>query len=163
MAKKSGQKHIAQNQAPRVQIEYDVELYGSEEKKNLPFVMGVLADLSGNPSEPLPAVADREFLEVTAENFDRSLKSCKPRVVLNVDNTLSRDGSELNVELNFESMDDFTPAAIARKVEPLKKLLEDRTRLKNLITYMDGKSSAEQSLDELLQNIKNESPAGKED
>jgi len=142
MAKQSSQKFIARNRAPRVQIEYDVELYGAEKKIQLPFVMGVMSDLSGNPEEPLPAVADRKFLEVDVDNFDERLKSMKPRVAFRVPNTLSGEG-ELNVDITFESMDDFSPAAIARKVEPLRKLLEARTQLSNLLTYMDGKSGAE--------------------
>ena len=142
MAKKSGQKFIARNRAPRVQIEYDVETYGAEKKIQLPFVMGVMADLSGKPEEALPGVADRKFLEVDVDNFDERLKSMKPRVAFQVPNTLTGEGN-LNVDLTFESMDDFSPAAIARKVDSLSKLLEARTQLSNLLAYMDGKSGAE--------------------
>jgi len=148
MAKESSQKFIARNRAPRVQIEYDLELYGAEKKVNLPFVMGVMADLSGKPAEALPAVADRKFLEIDVDNFDDRLKSMKPRVAFQVPNTLTGDGN-LNVELTFESMDDFSPAAVARKIEPLNKLLTARTQLSNLLSYMDGKSKAE----ELLANV----------
>ncbi len=112
MAKASSQKFIARNRAPRVQIEYDVELYGAEKKIQLPFVMGVLADLSGKPAEPLAAVADRKFLEIDVDNFDSRMKALKPRVAFQVPNTLTGEGN-LNVELTFESMDDFSPAAIA--------------------------------------------------
>ena len=139
----SSQKFIARNRAPRVQIEYDVELYGAQKKVQLPFVMGVLADLSGKPAEPLPQVGDRKLLEVDVDNFDERLKSMKPRVAFQVPNTLTGEGN-LNVDITFESMDDFSPAAIARKVEGLNKLLEARTQLANLITYMDGKAGAEQ-------------------
>ena len=139
MAKASSQKFIARNRAPRVQIEYDVELYGAEKKIQLPFVMGVLADLSGKPAEPLPPVADRKFLEIDVDNFDSRMKAMKPRVAFQVPNTLTGEGN-LNVELTFESMDDFSPAAVARKVDALNKLLEARQQLANLITYMDGKS-----------------------
>src|SRR3712207_4534445 len=118
MAKQSSQKFIARNRAPRVQIEYDVEVYGAEKTINLPFVMGVMADLSGNPAEPLPGVADRKFLEIDVDNFDDRLKAAKPRVAFQVPNTLTGEGN-VNVELTFESMDDFSPAAVARKVEPL--------------------------------------------
>lgn len=143
MAKQSSQKFIARNRAPRVQIEYDVELYGAEKKIQLPFVMGVMSDLSGNPAEPLAPVADRKFLEVDVDNFDERLKSMKPRAAFRVPNTLTGEG-DLSVDITFESMDDFSPAAIARKVEPLRKLLEARTQLSNLLTYMDGKSGAEE-------------------
>ncbi|MDR7333828.1 type VI secretion system contractile sheath small subunit [Roseateles asaccharophilus] len=138
---KSSQKFIARNRAPRVQIEYDVELYGAEKKVQLPFVMGVMADLSGKPEDPLPPVADRKFLEIDVDNFDSRMKSMKPRVAFNVENTLTGEGS-LPVDITFESMDDFSPAAVARKVEGLSKLLEARQQLSNLITYMDGKSGA---------------------
>jgi type VI secretion system protein ImpB len=144
----SSQKFIARNRAPRVQIEYDVELYGSEKKVQLPFVMGVMADLSGNPSEPLPPVSERKLLEIDVDNFDERLKSMKPRVAFQVPNTLTGEGN-LNVDLTFTSMDDFSPAAIAAKVDGLKELLNARTQLSNLITYMDGKSGAE----ELIANI----------
>src|SRR6187402_621371 len=137
----SSQKFIARNRAPRVQIEYDVEVYGSEKKVQLPFVMGVMADLSGKPSEALPAVADRKFLEIDVDNFDDRLKAMKPRVAFQVPNTLTGDGN-MSVEITFESMDDFSPAAVARRVEPLNKLLTARTQLSNLLSYMDGKSKA---------------------
>ncbi len=148
MAKASSQKFIARNRAPRVQIEYDLELYGAQKKINLPFVMGVMADLSGKPAEALPQVGDRKFLEIDVDNFDDRLKSMKPRVAFQVPNTLTGQGN-MNVEVTFESMDDFSPAAVARKVEPLRKLLDARTQLSNLLSYMDGKSNAE----ELLANV----------
>src|SRR5437868_5169473 len=151
MAKASSQKFIARNRAPRVQIEYDLELYGAEKKVNLPFVMGVMADLSGKPSEALPAVADRKFLEIDVDNFDDRLKSMKPRVAFQVPNTLTGEGN-LPVEVTFESMDDFSPAAIAKKVEPLAKLLEARTQLSNLLTYMDGKAGAEKLIGSALKD-----------
>ena len=151
MAKASSQKFIARNRAPRVQIEYDVELYGSEKKVQLPFVMGVLAELSGNPTEPLSQVDDRKFLEIDVDNFDSRMKAMKPRVAFQVPNTLTGEGN-LNVELTFESMDDFSPAAIARRVGALGKLLEAREQLSNLITYMDGKSGAEELVSKLLQD-----------
>ena len=130
MAKQSSQKFIARNRAPRVQIEYDVEVYGAEKKVQLPFVMGVMADLSGKPVEALPPVADRKFLEVDVDNFDARMKAMKPRVAFQVPNTLTGEGN-LSVDITFENMEDFSPAAIARKVESLNNLLEDRksTRL----------------------------------
>jgi len=139
----SSQEFIARNRAPRVQIEYDVELYGAQKKVQLPFVMGVLADLSGKPSEPLAAVADRKMLEIDVDNFDERLKSMKPRVAFQVPNTLTGEGN-LSVDITFESMDDFSPAAVASKVDGLNKLLEARVQLSNLLTYMDGKTGAEE-------------------
>lgn len=151
MAKASGQKFVARNRAPRVQIEYDVEVYGSQKKVQLPFVMGVLADLSGKPAEALPGLADRKFLEIDVDNFDDRLKATKPRVAFNVPNTLTGEGN-LSVDVTFESMDDFSPDAVAEKIEPLKKLLDVRNELSNLLTYMDGKSGAEELLAKLMQD-----------
>jgi type VI secretion system protein ImpB len=151
MAKESSQKFIARNRAPRVQIEYDVELYGAEKKVQIPFVMGVLSDLSGNPAEPLAPIEERKFLDVDIDTFDARMKAMKPRVAFQVPNTLTGEGS-LNVELTFESMDDFSPAAIAGKVDALKKLLEARQQLANLITYMDGKGGAEDLVGRMLQD-----------
>lgn len=145
----SGQKFIARNRAPRVQIEYDVELYGSEKKVQLPFVMGVMSDLSGNAGDAKERIDDRKFSEVDVDNFDDYMKSTKAKVQLNVPNALTGEG-EMSVELAFESMDDFSPAAIAARVEPLAKLLEARTELANLKTYMDGKAGAEDLLQKVL-------------
>jgi len=145
----SSQKFIARNRAPRVQIEYDVELYGAQKKVQLPFVMGVLADLSGNPADPLAPVAERKLLEIDVDNFDDRLKSMKPRVAFNVPNTLTGEGN-LSVDLTFQSMDDFSPAAIAKKVAGLDKLLEARTQLSNLMTYMDGKGGAEELMAKVI-------------
>ncbi|WP_445367686.1 type VI secretion system contractile sheath small subunit [Methylomonas sp. BW4-1] len=145
----SSQKFIQRNRAPRVQIEYDVELYGSEKKVQLPFVMGVMSDLSGKPAEPLAPVADRKLLEIDVDNFNDRLKSMKPRVAFQVPNTLTGEGN-LNVDITFESMDDFSPAAVAKKVAGLDKVLEARTQLSNLITYMDGKTGAEELIAKLV-------------
>ena len=145
----SSQKFIARNRAPRVQIEYDVELYGAQKKVQLPFVMGVMSDLSGKPEEPLPPVADRKFLEVDVDNFDARMKSMKPRVAFQVENTLTGEG-KLLVEITFQNMDDFSPAAVARKVDALAKLLEAREQLSNLLTYMDGKQGAEDLIAKVL-------------
>jgi type VI secretion system protein ImpB len=142
MAKQSSQKFIARNRAPRVQIEYDVEVYGSQKKIQIPFVMGVMADLSGKPAEELPGVADRKFLEIDVDNFDSRMKSMKPRVAFRVPNTLTGEG-EINVDITFESMDDFSPAAVAGKCDALRKLMQARMELSNLLSYMDGKSGAE--------------------
>lgn len=148
-ANNSSQKFIARNRAPRVQIEYDVEIYGSEKKIELPFVMGVLADLSGKPVEPLPEVSERKFLEIDIDNFDERMKAIAPRVAFSVPNTLTGTGHVM-VDITFESMDDFSPAAVARKVDALKQLLDARTELSNLQTYMDGKAGAEDLVRKLL-------------
>jgi type VI secretion system protein ImpB len=149
MGKASSQKFIARNRAPRVQIEYEVETYGSQKKVELPFVMGVMADLSGKPADPLPPVAERKFLEIDIDNFDDRLKAAKPRVAFRVPNTLTGEGN-LSVDLSFESMDDFSPGAVAKKVESLSKLLTARNQLSNLITYMDGKVGAEEVVKKIL-------------
>ena len=145
----SSQKFIARNRAPRVQIEYDVELYAAQKKVHLPFVMGVMADLSGKPVEPLAPVSDRKFLEISSDNFDDRLKAMKPRVAFQVPNALTGEGN-IGVDITFESMEDFSPAAVATKVDALNKLLQARTQLKNLITYMDGKTGAEGLISKLM-------------
>ena len=162
-----GQKFIARNRAPRVQIEYDLELYGAEKKINLPFVMGVMADLSGKPAEPNAPVKDRKFLEIDIDNFDDRLKAMKPRAAFQVPNTLTGEGN-LSVDITFESMDDFSPAAIARKVESLNKLLTTRTELASLLAFMDGKDDAEALIgkilndEELLKNLLSAKSSGGE-
>ncbi|MFK7751577.1 MAG: type VI secretion system contractile sheath small subunit [Sedimentitalea sp.] len=145
----SSQKFIARNRAPRVQIEYDVELYGAEKKIQLPFVMGVMSDLAGKSEVPQPAIADRKFLEIDVDNFDDRMKSMAPRAAFTVPNTLTGEGN-LAVDITFESMDDFSPAAIAAKVEPLRELLDARTQLSNLMTYMDGKTGAEDLVSKII-------------
>jgi type VI secretion system protein ImpB len=149
MGNDSSQKFIARNRAPRVQIEYDVEIYGAEKKVQLPFVMGVLADLMGKQEDPTP-VSERKLLEIDVDNFDARLKAMKPRVAFRVKNTLTGK-DDLPVDITFESMDDFLPDAVARKVEPLRQLLEARQQLANLLTYMDGKAKAEDLLAQLLE------------
>lgn len=143
------QKFIARNRAPRVQIEYDVELYGAEKKVQLPFVMGVMADLSGNAGKPQPPVADRKFLEISVDNFDDRLKAIEPKVKMQVPNTLTGEGN-LNLEIGFQSMDDFSPGKIAQQIPALQELLKARTQLANLLTYMDGKSGAEELIAKVL-------------
>ena len=145
----SSQKFIARNRAPRVQIEYDVEVYGAQKKVQLPFVMGVMSDLSGKPADPLAPVAERKFLEIDVDNFDNRLKSMKPRVAFRVPNTLTGEG-EMSVDISFDSMDDFSPAAVARKVDSLNRLLQARQQLSNLMTYMDGKTGAEELIAKVL-------------
>jgi type VI secretion system protein ImpB len=147
----SSQKFIGRNRPPRVQIEYDVELYGSEKKIQIPFVMGVLADLSGKPKpdDPVIPVDDRDFLEIDVDNFNDRLKAMKPHVAFDVPNVFTGEGN-LKVDLTFESMDDFSPEAVARKVAGVKELLEARTQLDNLLTHMDGKSGAEELIAKLI-------------
>ncbi len=147
----SSQKFIARNRAPRVQIEYDVQVGDAQKKVQIPFVMGVLADLSGKPADPLPPVDQRHFDNIDVDNFDSRMKAMKPRVAFQVPNTLTGEGN-LNVELTFSSMDDFSPAAVARKVDALNKLLTARQQLSSLIAYMDGKSGAEELLAKVLQD-----------
>jgi type VI secretion system protein ImpB len=151
VAKPSSQKFIARNRAPRVQIEYDVEVYGAQKKVQIPFVMGVLADLTGDAKDPLPGVDERKFVNIDVDNFDERMKSMKPRVAISVPNTLTGEGN-MQVDITFESMDDFSPAAVARKVDSLNKLLEARTQLANLITYMDGKAGAEELIAKILRD-----------
>jgi type VI secretion system protein ImpB len=145
---KNSQKFIGKNRAPRVQIEYDLELAGAEKKVNLPFVMGVMSDLSGKPEEPPPKVEDRKMTEFDADNFDDHMRAIKPRVAFTVPNTLTGEGN-LPIDMTFEKMDDFSPAAVTSKVDGLKQLMETRQQLHNLLSYMDGKAGAE----ELLANI----------
>ena len=147
----SSQKFIARNRAPRVQIEYDVELYGAEKKVQLPFVMGVLADLSGKPADPLAPVSDRKFLEIDVDTFDARMKAMKPRVAFQVPNTLTGEGN-MSVDITFDNMDDFSPEAVARKVDSLSKLLQAREQLANLVTYMDGKGGAEELIGRLMKD-----------
>jgi type VI secretion system protein ImpB len=151
VGKESSQKFIARNRAPRVQIEYDVEVYGAEKTVQLPFVMGVFSDLSGKPAEPLAPVADRKFLEIDVDNFDNRMKAMKPRVAFQVPNTLTGEGN-LAVDITFESMDDFSPAAVAQKVDGLKQLLDARQQLANLVTYMDGKTGAEELIAKVIKD-----------
>ncbi|BDI04867.1 type VI secretion system contractile sheath small subunit [Sphaerotilus microaerophilus] len=147
----SSQKFIARNRAPRVQIEYDVELYGAEKKVQLPFVMGVLSDLSGKSNSELAPVAERKFVDIDVDNFDARMKSMKPSVAFQVPNTLTGEGN-LSVAITFENMDDFSPARVAEKVDGLKQLLEARKQLANLINYMDGKTAAEELLAKVIKD-----------
>ena len=139
----SSQKFIGKNRAPRVQVEYDVELYGAEKKVNLPFVMGVMADLSGKSEVTKDQrVEDKKFLD---------MKSIKPRVAFNVPNVMTGEGN-LAVDVSFESMDDFSPDKVAEKVDGVKELLEARRQLSNLLSYMDGKTGAEELITKLLED-----------
>lgn len=146
----SSQKFIGRNRPPRVQIEYDLELYGAEKLVQIPFVMGVMADLNGNVQDEDPIQVDeRKFLEIDADNFNDRLKAMKPHIKVSVPNVLTGEGN-IPIDLTFESMDDFSPAVIARKVTGVKELLEARTQLDNLLTHMDGKSGAEDLISKLI-------------
>jgi type VI secretion system protein ImpB len=150
-AKATGQKFIARNRAPRVQIEYDVETYGSERKVEIPFVMGVIADLVGKSTQPQPDLEQRKFFEVDIDNFDGRLKAIRPRVTMQVPNSISGQGL-LAVDLSFESLGDFSPDAIATQVPALNQLLQARSQLSNLLSYMDGKSGAEELISQALKS-----------
>jgi type VI secretion system protein ImpB len=149
MAKESTQKKLERVRPPRVNISYDVETGGAVEMKELPFVMGVLGDFSGQPVEPLAKLKDRKFVEVTLDNFDDVLASMKPHLQFSVENKLTdeADGGKLGVDLTFKSMDDFSPDAVARQVKPLKELLDLRTKLADL----RGTLQSNEKLDEILQ------------
>lgn len=151
MAIKSGQRFIRENRKPRVHIEYEVETYGARQKVELPFVMGVISDLSGKSLKDKKAVESRDFVDVDMDNFDNRMEAIAPRVAFAVDNTLTGDG-KLGVDLTFSSMNDFSPGQIAKNVEPLAKLLEARTQLEDLLSYMDGKHGAQDLLDKVLQD-----------
>ena len=150
MAKKESLQHTLDRvRSPRVQITYDVEIGDAIEKKEIPFVVGVLGDFSGKPDEPLPKMKDRKFVEIDRDNFNKVLEGMKPRVAFRVDNKLANDGSQLAVDLRFKSMDDFHPESVAEQITPLKKLVEARKRLSDLLTKLDGNDK----LDELLQDV----------
>lgn len=152
MAVKSGQRFIKQNRAPRVHIEYEVETYGSRQKIELPFVMGVLSDLSGKSLVEKKEMAKRDFVEFDMDNFDQRMEAIAPRAAFQVDNTLSEEGGKINVDLTFGGMNDFTPGEIAKKVPALAKLLEARQQLEDLLAYMDGKDGAQELLDKVLKD-----------
>ena len=149
----SSQKFIARNRAPRVQIEYDLETNGAQKKVNLPFIVGVMSDLAGksDSAEAKKAVADRKFLEIDIDSFDSRMAALKPKVAFQVDNTLTGEG-KVPVSIEFESMDDFSPAKVAQKVDSLKKLADARNQLSALLTYMDGISGAEELLARVMKD-----------
>ncbi len=151
MAGKSGQRFIKENRAPRVHIEYEVETYGSRQKVELPFVMGVMSDLSGKSEVEKKTLDKRDFLEFDMDNFEQRMEAIAPRAVFQVENNLTGEG-KIAVDLTFKSMEDFTPGAVARQVPALKKLLEARQELSDLMAYMDGKDGAQDLLDKVLKD-----------
>src|SRR3954451_24457968 len=148
----STQHKLDRIRRPRVHLTYDVEIGGAIEMKELPFVVGVLADLSGKPEQALPKLKDRKFIEIDRDNFNKVLAGVRPRLAFQVDNELQADGTKLNVELRFTSMDDFEPDEAAKKIEPLRKLLEARNRLSDLVNKMDGNDKLEQLLQDVISN-----------
>lgn len=151
-----GQKFIGKQRAPRVQIEYDVEIYGSQKKVELPFVVGVMADLSGENRESLAPIEERDFIDIDDETFDKRMAQIAPKAVFYCENTLADDdpGSLIDVNLTFKSMQDFEPGEIAKRIPELAALLKARNELKELTTYMDGKIAAQDLIEKILTNPK---------
>jgi type VI secretion system protein ImpB len=150
--KESTQHKLDRVRSPRVQITYDVETDGAIELKELPFVLGVLSDLSGKPEEPLPRLRDRKFVEIDRDNFDDVMRGMKPRLAYRADNKLTNDDTKLAVELRFNSLEDFEPEQVARQVEPLRKLLETRMQLTALLAKTDGNERLAEKLQEIISN-----------
>src|SRR5262245_11734948 len=147
---------------PQVHITYDVEIGDAIEMKELPFVMGVLADLSGKPDEPLPRLRDRKFIDIDRDNFNDVMKGMKPRLAFRVDNKLTDDDTKLGVELRFQSLDDFSPERVAQQVEPLRKLMEVRQQLKGLLAKTDGNDRLAERLQEIINNTEQLQQLGQE-
>lgn len=162
MPPESMQHKLDRVRKPRVHLTYDVEVGGAIQVKELPFVVGVLADLSGKPDEPLPKLKERALVEIDRDNFNQVLSKIKPRLAFQVDNQLQGDGSSMNVELRFGSMDDFEPEQVARQVEPLRKLLDARNRLDSLLSKMDGNDRLEELLQEVVSNTESLKKLGEE-
>ena len=152
MARESTQHKLDRVRPPRVQITYDVETGDAIEMKELPFVLGVLSDLSGKPEEPLPRLRDRKFVEIDRDNFDAVMRGMKPRLAYRVDNKLSDDNTQMGVELKFNSLEDFEPEQVVRQVDPLRKLLETRLQLQALLAKMDGNDKLTEKLQEIISN-----------
>lgn len=152
MARESTQHKLDRVRPPRVHITYDVEIGDAIVMKELPFVVGVLADLSGKPDEPLPLLRDRKFVDIDRDNFNEVLKGAKPRLAFRVDNKLTNDDTKLGVELRFTNMDDFEPEQVVQQVEPLRKLLEIRRELKGLLAKTDGNDRLSEQLQKVISN-----------
>jgi type VI secretion system protein ImpB len=150
--KESIQQKLKRVRPPRVQITYDVEIGGAMEMKELPFVIGVLGDFSGQPSQQLPRMKDRKLIEIDRDNFDQVLAGMAPRLAMRVDNKLTNDGSKMNVELNFNSLQDFEPDNVVQQVEPLRKLVDARQKLRDLLSKTDGNDKLEELLQNVMQN-----------
>jgi type VI secretion system protein ImpB len=152
MARESTQQKLSRVRPPRVHITYDVEVGDAIQLKEIPFVVGVLADLSGKPEEPLLRLRDRKFVEIDRDNFDAVLAGMKPRLTYRVDNKLSNDDSKVGVELRFNNMEDFEPEKVVNQVEPLRKLVEARKKLSDLLSKMDGNDRLVELMDEIIKN-----------
>lgn len=152
MGAESLQKKVGRVRPPRVQIAYDVHTGGALPKNDLPFVVGVMADLSGQPKEALPGMKDRKFVNIDRDNINDIMAKANTRVAMKVDNKLTNDGSKLAVELNFKNMDDFEPQNIAKQVGPLKELLEMRAKLTELMSKTEGNDKLEELLADVLKN-----------
>ena len=150
--KESTQHKLDRVRSPRVHLTYDVEIGDAIELKELPFVLGVLGDFSGKPDQPLPKVKDRKIIEIDRDNFDQVLCGMKPRLAYRVDNKLTGDDSKINVELRFNSIQDFEPDQVVQQVEPLRRLVEARRRLSDLLSKMDGNDKLDELLQEVIQN-----------
>lgn len=158
--KESTQQKLSRIRPPRVHITYDVEVGGAIETKEIPFVVGVMGDYSGKPDEPLPRVKDRKFIEIDRDNFDSVLAGMKPKISLRVDNKLTNDDSKLGVELRFNKMEDFEPDQVVQQVEPLRRLVQGRQRLSDLMSKMDGNEKLEGILQDILQNTSTQQQLG---
>jgi type VI secretion system protein ImpB len=152
MPRESIQKKIARVRPPRVHITYDVETGGAIEKREIPFVVGVLSDLAGQPEKPLPPIKDRKFIDIDRDNFDDVMARMAPRVACKVDNRLTNDDTQLGVDLRFSRIADFEPQNIAQQVEPLRRLLELRRKLSNLRSSLYGNDKLDQLLQEVVHN-----------
>lgn len=152
MARESTQHKLDRVRSPRVHITYDVETGDAIELKELPFVMGVVADLSGKPADPLPRMRDRKFVEIDRDNFDDVMKGMKPRLAFQVDNKLAADNTKIGVELRFNRLEDFDPEQVARQVDPLRKLMEVRRELSGLLAKADGNEKLGERLGEIIGN-----------
>ena len=164
MGKESTQHKLDRVRPPRVQITYDVETGGAIEMKELPFVMGIMADLSGNPEQPLPSLKDpkRKFVEIDRDNFDDVMKGIAPRLAYKVDSKLTDDDTKIGVELKFSGIDDFGPEQVADQVEPLHKLVEIRKQLSALLAKADGNDKLAEKLQDIIKDTELQQKIGKE-
>jgi type VI secretion system protein ImpB len=160
--RESIQQKISRIRPPRVHITYDVEVGGATETKELPFVVGVMGEFTGNPADQLPRVRDRKFVQVDRDNYDQVMAGMKPRLVMRVPNRLSPDGGTMSVELNFRETEDFHPDRLVQQIEPMRKLVELRQNLNDLLAKMDGNDRLGDLLEEILQNADTQKLLGAE-
>jgi type VI secretion system protein ImpB len=164
MARESVHAKLERVRSPRVHVTYNVEIGDAIELKEIPFVMGIMADLSGQPADPLPKIKDRRFVEITPDNFSAVMESMKPRVAFSVENRLSEESGagNLGVDLTFKSLEDFEPEQVARKIGPLRELLELRTKLSDLVGTLQGNEKLDRLLQEMINDSVKLQQAGKE-